>query len=173
MTDIHDSLESLHQLFDYDVKKFISAEAELLSHLPKFMEASSSLKLKNILMRYEEYVKNHLSDLNNFIQEEKISLVDFTNAIMIAFIKDVNDKMALCANSYVKDACILSCIQGINHYKISVYGSAAAFSNALGMPYYAKVFHEAEVNEKKIDDRLSQLAEFEINNQAKVRLAYS
>jgi len=29
------------------------------------------------------------------------------------------------------------------------------------------VFHEAEINEKQIDDRLSQLAEHEINVEAK------
>ena len=31
----------------------------------------------------------------------------------------------------------------------------------------ASVFHEMEINEKHIDDRLSQLAEFEINRKAR------
>jgi hypothetical protein len=31
----------------------------------------------------------------------------------------------------------------------------------------ATVFHEAEINEKQIDDRLSQLAKYEINVKAK------
>ena len=35
------------------------------------------------------------------------------------------------------------------------------------MEKFAGVFHEAEVNEKQIDDRLSQLAEHEINFKAK------
>ena len=54
-----------------------------------------------------------------------------------------------------------------NHFKISTYGTAAAFANALNMEKQASVFHEAEVNEKQIDDRLSQLAEHEINIKAK------
>ena len=67
----------------------------------------------------------------------------------------------------VKDACLLACIQAINHYKISSYGTAAAFAIALGMEKAAAVFHEAEINEKHIDDRLSQLAEYEVNTKAK------
>jgi len=37
----------------------------------------------------------------------------------------------------------------------------------LGMEKYAAVFHESEINEKQIDDRLTQLAEHEINIKAK------
>ena len=38
---------------------------------------------------------------------------------------------------------------------------------ALGMEKQAAIFHEAEINEKQIDDRLSQLAEYEINMKAR------
>ena len=43
----------------------------------------------------------------------------------------------------------------------------AAFANTLEMTEQATVFHEAEINEKQIDDRLSQLAEHEINLNAR------
>ncbi|WP_369127538.1 DUF892 family protein [Terrimonas pollutisoli] len=43
-------------------------------------------------------------------------------------------------------------MQAINHYKISIYGTAAAFTKALGNDKAATLFHEAEVNEKKIDE---------------------
>jgi hypothetical protein len=35
------------------------------------------------------------------------------------------------------------------------------------MENFARLFHEAEVNEKQIDDRLTQLAEHEINIKAR------
>jgi ferritin-like metal-binding protein YciE len=73
----------------------------------------------------------------------------------------------LCSDAEVKDACLLSSIQEINHYKISAYGTAAAFASTLGMDATAQVFRKAEVNEKQIDDRLSQLAAFEINLKAR------
>ena len=86
---------------------------------------------------------------------------------MRAFIEEVEEKLSNCSDSEVKDACLLASIQAINHFKISTYGTAAAFANALGMEKQAAIFHEVEVNEKQIDDRLSQLAEHEINIKAK------
>jgi len=86
---------------------------------------------------------------------------------MHAFIEEAEEKLNACTDAEVRDACLLACIQSINHFKISTYGTAAAFAKALDMENQAVIFHEAEINEKQIDDRLSQLAEFEINVKAK------
>lgn len=86
---------------------------------------------------------------------------------MLAFIEETNEKLNSCADQKAQDACLLACIQGINHFKISLYGTAAAFAKQLEMEKFASLFHKAEVNEKQIDDRLSQLAEHEINIAAK------
>lgn len=47
-----------------------------------------------------------------------------------------------------------------------MYGTAASYANTLEMEEAAKLFKMAEINEKQIDDRLSQMAEFEINKRA-------
>ena len=86
---------------------------------------------------------------------------------MEAFVLETNDQMMACSDLEVRDACLLACIQAINHYKISTYGTAATFANALGNEKAALLFHEAEINEKQVDDRLSQLAIHEINSKAK------
>ena len=82
---------------------------------------------------------------------------------MHAFIAEAEEKMNNCFDFSIRDACILASVQNINHFKISSYGTAAAFANTLGMAKTAVLFHECEVSEKQIDDRLSQLAEHEIN----------
>jgi ferritin-like metal-binding protein YciE len=112
-------------------------------------------------------VEEHIQKLAQFVSEENIGLVGLKNRIMQAYIEEAKDKLGTCADNAIKDACLLAAIQGINHFKISTYGTAAAFANALGMEKTAVAFHEAEINEKKIDDRLSQLAEHEINVNAK------
>jgi ferritin-like metal-binding protein YciE len=73
----------------------------------------------------------------------------------------------------VRDACLLACIQGINHFKISLYGTAAAFAKELEMGEFVKRFHEAEVNEKEIDEKLTQLAKHGINSDAEVPIILS
>jgi ferritin-like metal-binding protein YciE len=167
MADNNQTISTLHNLLDYDARKFTSAEIQLKNSLPEWISKAGSVKLKAVLQKYLEYVKQHVQKMENFFEEESISSLSLTNRIMKAFIEETGEKMSACTDSEVKDACLLACIQSINHFKISTYGTAAAFAKALGMEKPASVFYEAEVSEKQIDDRLSQLAEHEINIKAK------
>ena len=161
------TITTLHKLLDYDARKFTSAEIQLKNSLPEWINNAGSLQLKTVLQNYLDFVQKHVQKMDSFFAEEKINSLSLTNRVMRAFIEETEEKLANCTDAEVKDACLLACIQAINHFKISTYGTAAAFANALGMEKQAAIFHEAEVSEKQIDDRLSQLAEHEINIKAK------
>lgn len=161
------TLGTLHNLLDYDVSKFTSAEIELKNSLSGWINKAGSLKLKAVLQKYLEMIQDHVVKMESFFEEEAITSVSLSNRIMLAYIAETNEKLSSCTDPAVKDACLLACVQAINHFKISNYGTAAAFAKALEMEKQAAVFHEAEINEKQIDDRLSQLAEHEINPSAK------
>ncbi len=167
MTENNQTITTLHNLLDYDARKFTSAEIQLKSSLPGWINKAGSLKLKTVLQKYMDFVQQHVQKMEGFFEEENISSLSLTNRVMHAFIEEAEEKLSGCTDAEVKDACLLACIQAINHFKISTYGTAAAFANTLGMEKQAAVFHEAEINEKQIDDRLSQLAEHEINVKAK------
>ncbi|MGZ5134757.1 MAG: YciE/YciF ferroxidase family protein [Flavitalea sp.] len=167
MTADNQNITTLHNLLDYDVLKFARAEIQLKTSLPEWINIAGSLQLKTVLQRYLDFVQQHIQKIENFFKEEQISSLNLTNRIMQAFIEEANEKLSNCADNEVRDACLLASVQAINHFKISTYGTAAAFANALGMEKQAAIFHEAEVKEKQIDDRLSQLAEHEINRKAK------
>ena len=167
MADNNQTVTTLHDLLHYDARKFANAEIQLQHSLPGWIQKAASVKLKTVLQKYLDLVQQHVQKLNGFFEEEKINSLSNTNRVMHAFIEETNEKISTCADAEVKDACLLACIQIINHFKISMYGTAAAFANTLGIEKQAVIFHEAEVNEKQIDDRLSQLAEYEINANAK------
>lgn len=165
------TITTLHHLLYYDASKFTSAEIQLSKSLPKWINKAGSLKLKTVLQKYLDFITQHVQKMEAFFEEEKINSLNVNNRIMQAFVEETDDKLANCTDAEVRDACLLACIQSINHFKISTYGTAAAFANALGMQKQAAIFHEAEIKEKQIDDRLSQLAELEVNNKAKTPIA--
>lgn len=171
MSQNNPTITTLHHLLDYDASKFVSAEVQLKNSLPDWINKAGSLKLKTVLQKYLDFVQQHVQKLNNFFEEEKITSLSLTNRIMQAFIDETEEKLSNCTDAEVKDACLLASIQSINHFKISAYGTAAAFANAMGMQKQAGIFHEAEVSEKQIDDRLSQLAEYEINKNARAPIS--
>jgi ferritin-like metal-binding protein YciE len=164
------SITTLNDLLDYNARRFTSAEIQLKNHLPGWINQANSLQLKSILLRYVDFITDHVKKLETFVEKESIKSISLSNRVMKSFIEDADEKLAGCTDIEVKDACLLECVQAINHFKVSMYGTAAAFSKALGMEKEAAVFHLAEVNEKQIDDRLSQLAEHEINRRAKAPL---
>ncbi|MFZ1370301.1 MAG: DUF892 family protein [Ferruginibacter sp.] len=167
MSIINQRVTTLHDLLDYDAGKFTSAEAQLTKSLAEWINMAGSLKLKTVLQKYRDLVQQHIQNLEDFFDAEKINAISMSNRVMHAFIEELNEKLSNCTDSEIKDACLLAGIQVINHFKISMYGTAAAFANTLDMEKQATLFHAAEINEKQIDDRLSQLAEYEINKNAR------
>ncbi|MFZ9388796.1 MAG: ferritin-like domain-containing protein [Chitinophagaceae bacterium] len=161
------SITTLHDLLDYDVARFVNAEILLKNNIPSWTNRATSIKLKEVLLKYTDQIVQHLTVLDKFIEAEEINSLVTRDRVMYAFIEELHEKLARCTDNEVKDACLLAGIQRVNHYKISLYGTAAAFAKTLGMDEFAKIFHDAEVNEKQIDDRLSQLAKYEVNLSAR------
>ena len=159
-------IANLRQLLDFDARRFTSAEIHLHRALPGWIKAATSLKLQAVLQRYADYVAVHVVNMEKFIAAEEIYSISLHNQVIEAFIAETDEKLAASCDEEVKDAALLACVQAINHYKISTYGSAAAFAQTLHFDNAATIFKEAEMQEKQIDDRLSQLAAFEINRLA-------
>jgi ferritin-like metal-binding protein YciE len=169
----HQAIATLHDLLGYDAKKITDAEIHLKKTLEGYIGNTTNLKLKDVLRKYTAYIDQHIEKLEMFLVKEKIFSFSPVNKVMQAFIADTEEKLSVCLDEGIRDACLLASIQEINHYKISAYGTAAAFARVLHMEDIAAIFHEAEINEKHIDDRLSQLAEHEINVKAKTPVLLS
>jgi len=165
------TITTLHNLLDYDARKFIVAETILEACLTNWINKAGTIKLKTILQQYRAVVQIHSKKMQAFVEDEQIQLVSTTSMVMTAYVAEANEKLAHCSDAPIMDACIVASVQAINHFKISMYGTAAAFANTLGMEKQAALFHEATIHEKKIDDRLSQLAAFEVNHSASSPLA--
>ena len=162
-----ETLPTLLSLLDYDAGKFASAEAQLQINLPQWIVGAGSSPLKRVLQKYLTLTDEHIKKLDVFCAEENFTSISPVNLIMRAFINETDEKLAQCADADVKDACLLACMQNINHYKIATYGSAAAFAHDLAMNEAVTIFRDLEIDEKQIDHRLSQLAEHEANTNAR------
>jgi ferritin-like metal-binding protein YciE len=165
------TINTIHNLIDFQISQFLSAEVELKNVLPKWITGANSLQLKTVLQKYIEFINQHIKAIEDFITEEQIAMVPSNDPIMLAFIRQTDECLSYCKNAEIKDACLLASIQGINHYKISIYGTTSTFADLLELRKFATILHEADINEKHIDDRLTQLAKYEINNKAKSPIA--
>lgn len=156
---------SLQQMLDDDIGRFISAERQLYLALPLWAEQTKTLSLKLLLQDYEYHIKEHIDRLKIVALEEPNGSFSNSPLVMQAYIDETDAKLAHCTNG-LYDACLLAAVQGINHYKISAYGTAASWAKVLNMTEAASIFYELETNEKETDKRLSVMAINQINRNA-------
>jgi ferritin-like metal-binding protein YciE len=161
------TITTLSQLLQVDTAMTLDAERQLNFILPKWIEKTDSLKLKATLQKYLDLVSVHIDRLESFMESQKQFHSLLANDSVVAIIEETDEKLSYCTDREVINASLLSGVQLLNHYKICAYGTAAAYAKRLDLERDGEFFHEAEVNEKHIDDRLSQLAEFEINPKAR------
>lgn len=160
-------LSCLRHLLDEDMARLLAAETALRHRLTDWLRDNHYLSLNLILQNYLDMTEEHAEKLADFLELEKAPPALPSSPVMEAFLEEVDRKLDLCSCQELKEACLLGGIQAINHYKISAYGTAAAFAQAVESKHAAAVFHQAESDEKDIDQRLSHLARHEINLKAK------
>lgn len=160
------TISSLRQLLDEDISRMASAEMQLKNSIAGWVSNDNAVPLRLLLHDYLDIVEKHIRQLEFFWEEEQTGSFHCPNRVMKAYIAEADDKLAGCTGPGIKDACLLAAVQRINHFKISVYGTAAAFAGALRLQQAGLLFHQAELDEKDMDERLSYLAEHELNKKA-------
>jgi ferritin-like metal-binding protein YciE len=160
-----ENITVLHNLLDYDFCRYLSAEMQLKNSIPAWIEHTSSLELRLIMSKYLNVVQQHLNKIRKFFDDEKMIPVSLANGLMAKYIEETNEKLINTALPE-RDACMLASLQHINRCKMSKYGVAATFANALALEAAAILFLELENNEKGIECRLFQLARPDISSFA-------
>ena len=66
----------------------------------------------------------------------------------------------------VRDAAIIAGAQRIEHYEIAAYGALRAFAEQLGRDAAASLLQQTLDEEREADEKLSEIAEEEVNEAA-------
>ena len=66
----------------------------------------------------------------------------------------------------IRDAGMLAAAQAVEHYEISRYGTLKAWAEKLGLTDAASLLDETLQEEKATDEKLTELADSEINIEA-------
>jgi len=70
------------------------------------------------------------------------------------------------ANTMTRDAGIIMAAQKVEHYEIATYGSLVQLAKTLGMNDAAEILHQTLEEEKQADEKLTEIAEWNVNQAA-------
>ena len=158
--------ETLHDAFVDEIKDLYNAEKQLTKALPKLAKNATSETLR-------EALESHLAETEVHIQrlEQIFGLLDEKPrgkhcAGMAGIIEEGNSMLEEDFEGAVMDACIIAAGQRSEHYEMAAYGTCVAWAEALGLTEAAGLLSETLAEEKAADQKLSAIAEGDINEAA-------
>jgi len=161
------AVKSLKDLFVNELKDLYHAEKQMTRSLPKMAKQVSNDTLKE---HFEEHLKEteiQITRLEKVFEELDMSPKTKKCIGMEGIISEGNELLEEIEDPTVLDAAILAAAQKAEHYEISSYGTLATYAELLGMDDVAEMLRETLEEEKATDEKLTQLAESEINIEAK------
>ncbi|HZZ28566.1 MAG TPA: ferritin-like domain-containing protein [Pirellulales bacterium] len=159
-------LESLDNLLIHELKDLLSAEKQLVKALPKMAKGAESEALRSAIEEHLEQTKTHVDRL-----EKAFSLLSKSPRAehckgMEGLIEEGSDLLAEEGSPSVKDAALIGAAQKVEHYEIAAYGTAKALAERLGQSDVVSLLEETLNEEKETDQKLTELAESEVNAEA-------
>jgi ferritin-like metal-binding protein YciE len=156
----------LQELFENELKDIYWAEKALTKAIPKMIKNATSEELVNAL-------ENHLKETETQVTRcEQVFEVIGKKAqakkceAMDGLIKEATEIMEEAEDGAMMDAGIISAAQKVEHYEIASYGTLRRFALTLGFNDAADLLEETLDEEKAADEKLTVVAEAEINLQA-------
>ncbi len=171
---------NLYDLLEHEINDLYSAEEQIIEALPKMIEKAENPRLKAALNEHLTITKGHKDRLD---QVKKILLAGeqekkpgFLEKIFGSskckgtegLIKEGEHMIKQNMSPEVRDAAIIAAAQKIEHYEICGYGTARAYAMQLGLSKIEGLLKQTLDEEYEADDKLSELAFFDVNLDAEV-----
>ncbi len=158
--------ETLHDALIDEIKDLYDAEKQLVKALPKMAKSATNEDLRAA-------IESHLAETKGQIDrlERVFELIDEKPrgkhcAGMAGILEEGSAVLEEDFEGAVMDACIIASGQRAEHYEIAAYGTCIAWAEALDLTDVAQLLGETLAEEKAADQKLSALAESDINEAA-------
>jgi ferritin-like metal-binding protein YciE len=157
--------DSLKQLYVDELKDLYSAETQLVKALPKMAKASSNSELRQAFEEHLQQTTEHVARLEQIFETLEEKATGKKCLGMEGLVKEGGEAIEEDYSDDIKDSAIIGAAQRVEHYEIAGYGTVRALAELLGEDEHVSLIEETLEEEKKADEKLTQLAE-EINAQA-------
>jgi ferritin-like metal-binding protein YciE len=160
-------METFKELFEGTLKDIYYAEKAILKALPKMAKKASSKKLETAFTRHEKETQKQVERLEQVFKILGKRAAGKKCPAIDGIIEEGEEVMKEAKDDTIRDAAMLAAAQSVEHYEISRYGTLVAWAEKMDMPDAVSLLQATLDEEKITDEKLSALAESEINIEAK------
>ena len=166
-------IKNLADLLMHHLQNLNAAEEQMFEALPAVIEKVHHSSLKNALNHHRNLTTEQKKRLEQIVQmlqkrtEEPLKLnPEHLCKGMAGLIEEMNEVLETGLEKEVTDAAIIACVQKMEHYEISTYGTALAYAHQLHMVKAEELLKETLNEEYEADDLLTALATASLNKEA-------
>ncbi|NCD68362.1 YciE/YciF ferroxidase family protein [Mucilaginibacter agri] len=158
---------ALMELFKDGIKDIYWAENHLVKTLPKMQNSASSKALVSAIEHHLEETKIHVSRLEQVfgllgeqVKAQKCDAMEGLAKEGEGIIESTEPDTA------TRDVGIILASQKVEHYEIATYGGLTQLAKTLGLDEVAELLYQTLTEEKAADQKLTEVAEGDINYKA-------
>src|ERR671913_1136402 len=157
---------TLHDAFLDELRDTYDAEKQIIKALPKMAKAASSPELRSAFEMHLEETRGQVARLEEVFAAlgEKVRGKHCDG--MAGIIEEGKSAMEEDFDDSTLDAALIASAQRVEHYEMAAYGTLVAWAKAMGHDEAADTLQQILDEEKATDEKLSQLAEGGINQEA-------
>jgi ferritin-like metal-binding protein YciE len=159
-------METFGELFEGTLKDIYYAEKAILKALPKMAKKASSKKLQAAFARHESETERQVERLEQVFELIGKRAAGKKCPGIDGIIEEGEEVMQEAKDKGIRDAAMLAAAQAVEHYEISRYGTLIAWARRMDMHKAVKLLEQTLEEEKATDDKLTELAESEVNIEA-------
>jgi ferritin-like metal-binding protein YciE len=165
---MHDKTESetIHRLFEDQLKDIYWAEQELTRFMPKVVENIESSDLVKTLLDHMRVTEKQVTRLEKIFDiigtEAQGEKCDGMEGLVIEARKIFDET----GKGIIRDAFLIGAVQKMEHYEMASYGTLKSMATILGEYEVATLLGETLKEEKDADMKLTEVAENVINIDA-------
>jgi ferritin-like metal-binding protein YciE len=159
-------METFEQLFEETLKDIYYAEKAILKALPKMAKKATSEDLAAAFTAHYEETEAQVARLEEIFEGMGKKARGKKCPAIDGILEEGAELMKEAKDDTVRDAGMLAAAQAVEHYEIARYGTLKAWAEKLGMTSAVELLDETLQEEKATDEKLTGLAESEINLEA-------
>ncbi|MEO9804957.1 MAG: DUF892 family protein [Reichenbachiella sp.] len=162
-----EKITNLKDLLIEQIRELYNAEKQQQHALPKLKEKAEARELKLAIQYHLAETADHITRLEKVFQQLEVASFGEESEAMQKLIKEGYDLVERSSDPEVLDASIIAAMQYMEHFEMAGYGTACTYANELGLREIAEQLHFTLDEEKKIDEKLTEMAIAKINQKAK------
>ena len=159
-------IKTLDDLFVHTLQDIYYAENQIAKNLPVMAEKATSVQLKQAFQIHLTETQNQITRLEQVFGMHNQPVKAVTCAAMDGILAEAKEIIGDVADPQVLDAAMLASAQAVEHYEITRYGTLVALAKQLGRSDCASVLQQNLDEEKATDQKLTALAEGQVNQKA-------